>query len=155
MTPAINTLKKLKVSYAVHQYEHDPKSTSYGLEAAEKMGVDCKFVYKTLVAKLDNKQLVVAILPVDHTLCMKSLAKAMSAKRAEMADKNEVQKVTGYVLGGVSPVGQKRLLPSVIDSSAEQLPTMYVSAGKRGLEVELSPHDLAKTINARFAAITA
>lgn len=155
MTPAINTLKKLKLSFQTHQYQHDPKHPSYGLEAAEKIGVDSHRVFKTLVAKVDAKQLVVAILPVDQSLCLKSIASAAKGKRAEMADKNEVQRVTGYVLGGVSPIGQRKPLPTFIDSSAEQLTTMFVSAGKRGLEVELSPCDLKSVTNATFSEIIA
>lgn len=155
MTPAINTLKKCKITFKTHQYEHDPKHPSYGLEAAEKLAVDPAWVFKTLVAKIDNKQLVVAILPVEHSLCLKSLANAYGGKRAEMADKNEVQRVTGYVLGGVSPVGQKKSLPTFIDANAENLATMFVSAGKRGLEVELAPGDLKIATNAVFCPIIA
>ncbi len=153
MTPAINSAKKAKIPYTVHSYDHDPTATSYGEEAAQKLGLDPQRVFKTLVAQTDNKALVVAVVPVATTLNLKQLARAMGAKRAEMADKAAVERVTGYVLGGVSPLGQKRRLATVIDSSAEHFPTIFVSAGKRGLDLELRPADLAKLTGAGFFTI--
>lgn len=155
MTPAINTLKKAGIVHTVHSYRHDSNASSYGLEAAEKMGVDPNQVFKTLVAMVDGKDMVVAIVPVTHSLCLKSLAAAHGGKRAEMADKQKVQRVTGYVLGGVSPLGQRKVLPTVIDQRAQSFQTIFVSAGKRGLEVELSATDLAHMTNAQFADIGA
>ncbi|MFT2090245.1 Cys-tRNA(Pro) deacylase [Paraglaciecola sp. 2405UD69-4] len=154
MTPGINQAKKAKVAYTIHEYEHDASSQSYGLEAAEKLNLPTKQVFKTLVAKLDGANLVVAILPVDSMLSMKSLAKACGGKKAEMADKQEVQRSTGYVLGGVSPLGQKKALKTVIDESAKHFTTIFVSAGRRGLEIELSAADLQSLTRATFSAIS-
>lgn len=155
MTPAINLLKKLKLDCKIHEYQHYAKSESYGLEAAEKLNVPVEQVFKTLVVKLDSGKLAVAVLPVSHMLSMKSVAKALSAKKAEMADKFEVQRSTGYVLGGVSPLGQKKQLPTVIDETATDFNRIYVSAGKRGLEIELSSQDLIKATQGQLSVITA
>lgn len=143
MTPGINVAKKYKVTHRIHEYSHDEASESYGLEAAEKMGVPKERVFKTLVVSVDNRELVVGVIPVSSMLSMKLIAKAAGAKKASMADKSDVERSTGYVLGGVSPLGQKRRLRTIIDSSAKNYPTVYVSAGRRGLEIELSPDDLA------------
>jgi Cys-tRNA(Pro)/Cys-tRNA(Cys) deacylase len=154
MTPAINAAKKAKIAFQVHEYIHDSSYQAYGKEAAEKLGVVAQRVFKTLVAKLDDNQLIVAIVPVDSMLTMKSLAKACSGKRAQMADKLEVQRTTGYVLGGVSPIGQKKALQTIIDGSAQQHPTIYVSAGRRGLEIELTAADLRTLTDGKFADIS-
>lgn len=153
MTPAINLVEKNKVMFKLHQYKSDKKHVSYGLEAAEKMNVDAQRVFKTLVVEVDN-QLVVAVLPVTEQLNLKAVASAVNAKKAKMADKNDVLRSSGYVLGGVSPLGQKKLLVSLIDTSATLHDTIYVSAGKRGLELQLAPHDLAQLVSARFAKLT-
>ncbi|MGD2119894.1 MAG: Cys-tRNA(Pro) deacylase [Chromatiales bacterium] len=153
MTPAINLAKKARIQHKVHEYTHDADAPSYGLEAAEKLGLPETQVFKTLVVNLDNRQLAVAVLPVGSMLSMKQIAKALGGKKAAMAEAIEVQRSTGYVLGGVSPLGQKKRLPAVIDSSAEGLDTMYVSAGRRGLEIELAPADLKKLTSAQFADI--
>jgi len=153
MTPATNLAKKLKISHTVHEYEHDPSSESYGLEAAEKLQVAPERVFKTLVVAADSGELVVGIVPVAEMLSMKLIAKAIGAKKATMADKKAVERSSGYVLGGVSPLGQKKRLRTVIDSSAKNFPTVYVSAGRRGLEIELAPEDLRKAINASFAEL--
>jgi Cys-tRNA(Pro)/Cys-tRNA(Cys) deacylase len=153
MTPAINLVKKKKIQHQVHQYDHDPANESYGLEAAEKTGVQKERVFKTLVATLDGGELIVAVVPVSSMLNMKLIAKAMKAKKAAMADKTAVARSTGYVLGGVSPLGQKKQLRTVIDSSANNFPTIYVSAGRRGLEIELNPEDLKNLTRGIFAAI--
>ena len=155
MTPAIDLVKQQGITYTVHYYQHDPASTSYGLEAAEKLGLNPAQVFKTLVLQLDTKQLAVALLPVNQQLSMKLVAKALGAKKAEMANASDVMRSTGYVLGGVSPLGQKKVLPTLIDSSATQFSTIYVSAGKRGLEIELAAADLAKLLNASIASIQA
>jgi Cys-tRNA(Pro)/Cys-tRNA(Cys) deacylase len=153
MTPGINVAKKNKIAHKIHEYSHDQSNESYGLEAAEEIGVSQERVFKTLVVNLDNKELVVGIIPVSSMLSMKLLAKAMGAKKATMADKFDVERSTGYVLGGVSPLGQKKRLNTIIDSSANNYSTIYVSAGRRGLEIELSPVDLAKLTNGEFAEI--
>lgn len=160
MTPAINLAKKHRLDYQLHEYTHDAQAASFGLEAAEKLGVDAAQVFKTLVVSSDAGALAVAILPVDKTLNFKKMAKALSAtkalacKKVQMADSKLVERTTGYVLGGVSPLGQKKRLPTMIDCSAQTQSTIYVSGGRRGLEIELPPHQLATTLNAHFAAIT-
>lgn len=153
MTPAINILKKKKISHKVHSYTHDGDHPSYGLEAAEKLGLNPEQVFKTLVAELGDGTLVVAIIPVNQMLSMKLLAKAAGAKKAAMADKAKVEKTTGYVLGGVSPLGQKKQLKTFMDSSAATFPTIHVSAGRRGLEIELSHSDLLTLTRGTLADI--
>ncbi|MFV8572195.1 Cys-tRNA(Pro) deacylase [Marinobacter sp. SBS5] len=153
MTPGILAAKKAKISYTVHEYEHDPSAESYGNEAADKMGVDPNRVFKTLVVATDGKELVVGLVPVTRMLSLKLIAKAAGTKKAGMADKQDVQRSTGYVLGGVSPLGQKKRLKTFIDATAEQYDTVFVSAGKRGLEIELAPADLAQLTGARFAPL--
>lgn len=155
MTPAIDLAKKQGIHYQVHQYQHDAAAASYGLEAVEKLNLNPEQVFKTLVVQLDNKQLAVAVLPVSNQLSMKNIAKALGAKKAEMANAQDVMRSTGYVLGGVSPLGQKKRLPTVIDSSAQQFNSIFISAGKRGLEIELAAADLAELLGASFAAIQA
>lgn len=150
MTPAIIAAKNAKTPFTVHEYEHDPNCASYGLEAAEKMNVDPSRVFKTLVADLGG-ELAVAIIPVQAMLGLKLLAKAAGAKKAAMADRILVERTTGYVLGGVSPLGQKKRLRTFIDASAQRHATIHVSAGRRGLEIELAPDDLARLTGARFA----
>ena len=155
MTPAIELAKQQGIAYQVHQYQHVPASASYGLEAVEKLGLLAEQVFKTLVVQLDAKQLAVAVLPVTQQLSMKRMAKALGAKKAEMAKAIDVMRSTGYVLGGVSPLGQKKLLPTVIDCSAQQFTTIYVSAGRRGLEIELAADDLCQLLSAQFGLLSA
>ncbi len=152
MTPCIKLLKKRKIAYTLHQYTHDKTTSSYGKEAIEKLGVDADRVFKTLIVSVDGV-LVVAVVPVLSMLSMKLLAKRMGKKKAIMADVLTVEKTTGYILGGVSPLAQKKRLPTFIDSSAGIFKTIYVSAGKRGLEVELSPHDLSALTGAIFEGL--
>lgn len=160
MTPAIDLAKKRGLDYRIHEYTHDSQAASFGLEAAEKLGVAAVQVFKTLVVSTDTGDLAVAILPVDKTLNFKKMAKALSAnkllacKKVQMADPKQVERSTGYVLGGVSPLGQKKRLKTVIDSSAQDQTTVYVSGGRRGLEIELPPAQLANTLDAHFSAIT-
>ena len=160
MTPAIKLAKQRGLDYQLHEYTHDSNAASYGLEAAEKLGIPVAQVFKTLVVATDNGSLAVAILPVDKMLSFKKMAKALSAhkliacKKVQMADPKQVERSTGYVLGGVSPLGQKKRLMTIIDMSAEQQPTIYVSGGRRGLEIELPPTQLAATLDACFADIT-
>ncbi|SEA38572.1 Cys-tRNA(Pro)/Cys-tRNA(Cys) deacylase [Thiothrix caldifontis] len=153
MTPAINLAKKANIAFKVHEYTHDPASESYGLEAAEKLGLPPTQVFKTLVVSLDGKELAVGIVPVAAMLSMKHIAKAAHAKKADMADKAWVARTTGYVLGGVSPLGQKKLLKTFIDASALSFPAIYVSAGRRGLEIELAPQDLQSLTRAVFTPL--
>ena len=153
MTPAINVAKKNKITHKVHEYPHDPLSKSYGLEAAEKLAVPQASVFKTLIVSLDKKELAVGILPVASMLSMKLIAKAAGAKKAMMASQSEVERATGYILGGVSPLGQKKKLKTIIDSSALNHSTVYVSAGRRGLEIALDPNDLAKLVDGIVADI--
>ncbi|WP_117233515.1 Cys-tRNA(Pro) deacylase [Vibrio maerlii] len=156
MTPAINTLKKKKVAHVLHQYDHDPKHESYGMEAAEVLGLDPSLVFKTLMFCINGepRNLAVAIIPVDKKLNLKLAAKAARGKKAEMANPDIAQKTSGYIVGGISPLGQKKLLPTFVDESAEGLDKFYVSAGKRGLDVELAPSDLAKLTRAQFIPLT-
>ncbi|HBN14422.1 MAG: Cys-tRNA(Pro) deacylase [Gammaproteobacteria bacterium] len=155
MTPGIDAASKAGIKYRIHEYTHDPAHASYGLEAAEKMQVSPDRVFKTLVAALDTRELLVAVIPVSTSLNMKLLAKAAGGKKAAMAEVNAVQRSTGYVLGGVSPLGQKKRLRTFIDTSATDFATIFVSAGKRGLEIELSPNDLKTLTAAQFAALSA
>jgi Cys-tRNA(Pro)/Cys-tRNA(Cys) deacylase len=135
VTPAINLLRQKKILHTVHEYEHDATADSFGLEAAEKLGVDPDRMFKTLVVKLDG------------------MAKACGAKKAAMASPQEVERATGYVLGGVSPLGQKKRLKTVIDSTTGLFDTVYVSAGRRGMDIELAPQDLESLLNASLADI--
>ncbi len=153
MTPAINTVKKKKIPHKIHQYSHDPDQQAYGEEAVEKLGLPADRVYKTLVCQIEPKELVVAVIPVKEQLNMKLLAKASGSKKAAMADKNEVQKVTGYVLGGVSPIGQKKHLRLFLAETALAQETLFVSGGKRGLEIELSARDLLNITGGSTAAL--
>lgn len=153
MTPAIHLLQKKRLSHTVHSYQHDPGHPSYGLEASEKLGITPDRVYKTLVAELGDGSLAVAIIPVDQQLSMKQLARAAGAKKATMANGKAVERSTGYVLGGVSPLGQKKLLPTFLDQSAGAQPTIFVSAGRRGLEIELAPKDLLQLTRGMLAEL--
>ena len=153
MTPALDLLKKVCAPHRVHSYEHDPKAPSYGLEAAEKLGLEPVRVFKTLLASSEKGELLVAVVPVVGSLDLKALAQAAGVKKTEMADPAAAQRATGYLLGGISPLGQKKRLRTFIDSSAQDLTTLYVSAGRRGLEVELAPGVLATQTQATFADI--
>ncbi|AOZ12061.1 Cys-tRNA(Pro) deacylase [Pseudomonas lundensis] len=153
MTPALDLLKKVRAEHRIHSYEHDPKAASYGHEAAEKLGLAPAQVFKTLLASSEKGELLVAVVPVVGSLDLKALAHAAGVKKAEMADPAAAQRSTGYLLGGISPLGQKKRLRTFIDSSAEGFETIYVSAGRRGLEVELAPSVLAEQTRATFADI--
>lgn len=153
MTPGIEAARKAGVAHSIHEYDHDPASESYGTEAAEKTGMNPQRVFKTLVVAIDGKELAVAIVPVSGMLGMKLIARAAEGKKVTMARPEEVQRSTGYVLGGVSPLGQKRPLKTFIDSSAQQFETVFVSAGRRGLEIELAPQDLAKLVKGQFTTL--
>ena len=154
MTPAIDQLTNLGVHHNVYAYAHDSKLASYGMEAADKLGVAPQRVFKTLVVDAGDKALAVAVLPVDQQLNLKLMAKAIGAKKVVMANPAAVTRSSGYVLGGVSPVGQKRALTTVIDRRARLYESIYVSAGHRGLEVELTAGDLAMVTHGLFEIIT-
>lgn len=151
-TPATVALTQAGVSFTTHTYEHDPAAASYGLEAAQVLGLDPDRVLKTLLAEVDGR-LVVGIVPVNRQLDLKALASALGGKRATMADPAAAERATGYVVGGISPLGQKRRHPTVVDESALAFDTVYVSGGRRGLDLGLSPADLVRLTSATAAPI--
>lgn len=153
MTPALDLLKKVRAEHRIHSYEHDPKAASYGLEAAEKLNLEPARVFKTLLASSEKGELLVAIVPVVGSLDLKALAHAAGVKKVEMSDPAAAQRATGYLLGGISPLGQKKRLRTFIDESAQGFETIFVSAGRRGLEVELAPAVLVEHTQAKFAGI--
>jgi len=153
-TTATVALERAKIPFTVHEYAHDPRHESYGREASQALGVAADRVFKTLIAEVDGN-LVTAVVPVAGNLDLKALAAAAGGKRAAMAEVAAAERATGYVAGGISPVGQRRRLPVVLDSSAMALRTVFCSGGRRGLEIELTPADLVLATNASVAAIAA
>ena len=151
-TPATVALNKAKVAFTVHAYQHQPGTGSYGLEAANAIGVEPARVFKTLMAEVDGA-LVIAIVPVSGQLDLKALASAVGGKRAAMADPKVAERSSGYVVGGISPLGQRKLLPTVLDHSGLTFDSVFVSAGRRGVDLELSPHDLVAATKAMVAPI--
>ena len=152
-TPATVALTRAGVAFTLHPYEHDPRAQSYGLEAAEALGVAPERVFKTLMASVDGR-LCVGIGPVSGSLDLKALARALGAGKATMADVAAAERATGYVAGGISPVGQKRVHPTVLDESALGFETVFVSAGRRGLDLEIAPADLVSVTGAITAAVS-
>lgn len=146
-TPATVALTRAQVPFELHAYHHDPRAESFGREAAQALGLDPARVYKTLMATVD-RALVVAVVPVSGQLDLKALARAVGGSRAAMAERSAAERATGYVVGGISPVGQRTTHPTVVDSSALAYPTIYVSAGRRGLDLELSAADLIRITSA-------
>ena len=151
-TPATVTLTALGIPFSVHAYEHDPGTRSYGLEAAETLGLDPDQVFKTLIATVDG-ELTVAVVPVSGQLDLKALAAARGGRRADLADTRAAERATGYVVGGISPIGQRRSLPTVVDETAQLYDTVYVSGGRRGMDIGLAPDDLVRATGASLAAI--
>ena len=155
MTPAIRLLQQKQITHRALEYHHDPANSSYGMEAAEALGVNPSLVFKTLLVTLigGKAEHAVAIVPVNKQLDMKAIASACGVKKAAMCDPKIAERLTGYIVGGISPLAQKKRLPTVIDSSAELHPLVYVSGGKRGLDIELAACDLAKLTTAKFYSI--
>jgi len=153
-TAATIALERAKIPFTLREYAHDPRRGSYGLEASEALGIPPERMFKTLVAAVDGA-LAVGVVPVHRQLDLKALAAAVGGKKAAMAEVAAAERATGYVAGGISPIGQKRRLPVVVDSSALALGTMFCSAGRRGLEIEIAPADLIRAVRATIAAIAA
>jgi Cys-tRNA(Pro) deacylase len=151
-TPATVAAAKAKIEFTLHPYEPDPAAESYGEAAADALGVPHERIFKTLLAEVDGA-LTVAVVPVSGSLDLKALAAAAGGKKARMADPKDAERATGYVVGGISPLGQRRRLPAVVDASASAFPTVYVSAGRRGLQIELAPADLVRLTGATLAGI--
>lgn len=152
VTPAIKLLESRKVVHRTASYDHDSSAESYGNEAAEVLGIDPTLVFKTLLASVDDR-LVVAVVPVTGMLDLKALARAAKGKKAVMADPTVAERTTGYVVGGISPLGQRKRLPTFVDDSALALDEMYVSGGRRGLEIVLAPEDLVAVLDATTATL--
>ena len=153
-TTATIALERARIPFTVHEYDHDPRHASYGLEAVSALGADPSRVFKTLVAEVDGR-LTVGVVPVERQLDLKALAAAAGGKRAKMAEVSDAERATGYVAGGISPLGQRKRLPVIIDASALAAATIYCSAGRRGLEIELAPADLIRAVGATVAPIAA
>lgn len=155
MTPAIKLLEKAGITHRVVSYDHDPAASSYGLEAVDALGLDAGTVFKTLLAAVDGDETVVAVVPVANQLDLKALAKSAGGKKAAMADPESAKRLTGYVLGGISPLGQRKRLRTFIDRSAEDLDEIHVSGGRRGLEIAIAPAALAELLSATFHQLAA
>jgi Cys-tRNA(Pro)/Cys-tRNA(Cys) deacylase len=151
-TPATVALTSAGIDFTLHEYDHDPRAESFGTEAAQALGLAPERVFKTLLADVDGR-LTVAVVPVSGQLDLKALARAVGGSKARMADKVAAERATGYVVGGISPVGQRRPHPTVVDESALTHPTVYVSAGRRGLDLELAPADLVRVTEATTARV--
>jgi Cys-tRNA(Pro)/Cys-tRNA(Cys) deacylase len=153
-TPALVVATAAGIAFSVHEYNHDPRAASFGKEAAMALGIDPNRVFKTLIAEIDGR-VVCAVVPVAGSLDLKALAAAAGGRKAAMAKTSDAERATGYVVGGISPLGQKKRLALFVDASAFDLPTIHVSAGRRGLEIELAPADLLRLTGGTAAPIAA
>jgi Cys-tRNA(Pro)/Cys-tRNA(Cys) deacylase len=154
MTPAVRAAESADISFTLHRYEHDENADAFGLEAAEKLGVAPERMFKTLIAQIDGKQLVMALVPVAARLDLKKFAHLLDGKKADLASPAAAERATGYVVGGISPLGGRKKLPVWIDAGISAHSTVFVSAGQRGLQMELSPQDLLRLTDATLAALT-
>ncbi|MDO5652458.1 MAG: Cys-tRNA(Pro) deacylase [Moraxella sp.] len=152
MTPAIRLLKQQKIPHSVHEYQHDPAAQSFGLEAADKLGLSVDETFKTLLVS-DGVSWFVCCLPVHHKLNLKKVASKLGVKKIQMAQVIDAERLTGYLVGGISPLGQKKRLKTLIHTSAKTLDKIYVSGGRRGLDIGLSPNDLTRLLSAEFADV--
>ncbi len=152
MTPAINLLKKQKIPHSVHEYEHDSTRQDFGLEAAEALGLSVDEVFKTLLVT-DGATYFVAILPVNHKLNLKKVATAFKVKKLQMADPKDAERITGYIVGGISPIAQKKRLKTIIHASATAFDKIYISGGRRGCDIGIAPDDLAGVLSAAFCDV--
>ena len=155
MTPAVKAAQAAGVAITLHEYAHDPANSSYGREAADALGLDPRQVFKTLLVMLNGepRRLAVAVVPVSGQLDLKAMAAACKAKKAELADPAAAQRATGYLVGGISPLGQKKRLPCVIDATAQGFERVFVSGGRRGLDIGIAPADLVRLCSATLAGI--
>ena len=153
MTPAIIAAELANIPFTLHEYENRPGAKSFAQEAAAALGIDPRRVFKTLIARLDGSDLVMVLVPADKQLDLKLLAAAAGAKRGELAEPAAAERATGYVVGGISPLGTRKVLPTLVDASAVDFPTIYISAGRRGLQLELPPRDLICFTHATTAAV--
>jgi Cys-tRNA(Pro)/Cys-tRNA(Cys) deacylase len=153
MTPAVRAAEQAGLAFELLEYDYDPQADEIGLHAAQALGRSASTVFKTLIVALDSGELVCAVIPSDARLSLKSIAAAAGARKADLSDPRKAERATGYVVGGISPLGQRRRLPTVVDASALSFDTVHVSAGRRGLELELAPEDLVRLTDARVAAI--
>lgn len=154
MTPAIVALERAGIAHRTLAYDHDPAADHYGTEAAQALGLDPAAVHKTLVVEVGDRRHGVALVPVVARLDLKACASALGAKRAAMAERTTAERITGYVVGGISPLGQRRRLPTVVDAEALDHPEVYVSGGRRGLEIAIAPADLVAALDATTATIS-
>ncbi|MDQ8935963.1 Cys-tRNA(Pro) deacylase [Acinetobacter rudis] len=152
MTPACKTLQKMKIEFSTHEYLHDPNAKNFGLEAAEKLSLNVNEVFKTLMVT-DDKNYYVAILPVHCQLNLKKVATVFKCKKLHMADPKDAERLTGYIVGGISPFGQKKRLATVVDLQAKTLDKMYVSGGRRGFDIGVAPEVMKIVLNAEFADV--
>jgi Cys-tRNA(Pro)/Cys-tRNA(Cys) deacylase len=155
MTPAVLAVQRARIAFRLHEFRHDPAVTSYGEEAARALGVSAERVFKTLLVVTPADQLAVAVVPVSGQLDLKSMARALGVKKVDMALPQRAERATGYVVGGISPLGQKRRLRTVVDDLAQRFSTVFVSGGRRGLEIELAPADLIALTGAAVVPLRA
>ena len=154
MTPAIRAAEAANITFSVHRYEHDQNADSFGLEAAQKLGVPPDRLFKSLVAQVDGKQLVLVVIPAADRLDLKKLAAIAGGKKADLADPAAAERATGYVVGGISPLGGRKMLPTFVHQSALDHGTIFISAGQRGVQMELSPADMIRLTMATAADVT-